>query len=148
MKTTDPRDSLDQKIDELLASQPIKAPTDFSARLLTEIEAMPPRKKPGRIAPLIRFALPMAAALALAFVALSQFHQGSPDSPTQQEVRAGTTSQAEILAATNNDSEALNSYEIQELLMLQEGLSGFAQIESDELNSSDLLDTLDTLYSI
>lgn len=135
MKTTDPRDPLDRKIDQLLARQPVKAPTDFSARLLAEIEAMPPRKKTGSLAPLIRFALPLAAALALAFVALHQFQAGNPEPAGQP-------------TATQHDSAALSSYEIQELLMLQEGLAGFVQIGSDELNSSDLLDTLDSLYSI
>ena len=147
MKTTDPRDPLDQKIDELLASQPVKASTDFSARLLAELEAQPLRKEPGRIAPLIRFVLPLAAALALAFVAWQQLRQSSQQSAAHQTAGAGTTSQADSLATTNNHA-ALNSYEIQELLMLQAGLTSLAQIESDELNSSDLLDTLDTLYSI
>ena len=32
--------------------------------------------------------------------------------------------------------------------MLQEGLSGFAELGDDELNGNDLLNTLDALYSI
>ncbi len=129
MKTNDP---LDQKIDQLLASQPIQASADFTARTLARAEADAPRRKPGTLAPLIRFALPLAAAVTLAF---SIFHAFGPKT-------AATMAQAHETPST------LTSFEIQELLILQEGLSGFAQVESDEINSGELLDTLETLYSI
>jgi len=139
MKTTDPRDPLDQTIDELLTSQPVKAPEDFAARTLDKVDAQPQRKKSGSLAPLIRFALPLAAALALAFIVFDQFSPVSPEAPTG----------ANGLSASNTDpDEDLSSYEVQELLLLQEGLSGFAQTESDKFNSDELLHTLETLYSI
>ena len=144
MKTTDPRDPLDQKIDELLASQPVKAPTNFAARTLAQLDAEPATTEPASkktdgLAPLIRFALPVAAAVALGFFVFTQFNQNNTKTPAEPSGLATTGAQ---------QGEELNSYEIQEILMLQEGLSGFAQVETDELNSDALLDTLDTLYSI
>jgi hypothetical protein len=130
------KDPLDQKIDKLLASQPVKASDDFAARTLTEAEAQTQAEKPGGLAPVIRFALPMAAAIALAFAI---FNQSS---------RNGTEASPQVTANGTGIDEELNSYEVQEIFMLQEGLSGFAQVESDELSSDDLFDTLETLYSI
>lgn len=142
------KDPLDRKIDELLASQPAKAPDDFAARTLAKVEAEPERKKPGTLAPLIRFALPLAAAIALAFIVFNQFAQDKTAAPLQVADNP-TVPQSNGLASTGTDTgEALKSYEIQELLLLQEGLSGFAHVESVGLSSGDLLDTLDTLYSI
>ena len=136
MKTKDPRDPLDQKIDALLASQPVRASADFSERLLERVDQLPRRKGASPVAALLRFALPLAAAVALLFAIFSQL---SPES-----VEPGSSQ----LSQHEPDSAALNDYEIQELLMLQEGLSSFAQIDADGFDSSDLLDTLDTLYSI
>ncbi|MFU8847706.1 MAG: hypothetical protein ACNA77_03170 [Opitutales bacterium] len=140
MKTTDPRDPLDQKIDQLLASQPSKVPTNFAARTLARLEQEREIQGSGRSwAPLIRFALPLAAALALAFVVFSQLQKGASENSLQVTNLANSD--------TGTDQE-LTSYEIQEILLLQEGLSAFAQIETEELNGSDLFDTLETLYSI
>ncbi len=101
---------------------------------------MPEGKKPGPLAPLIRFALPLAAAVALAFVVFHQFNI------SESEALARNNGLATVNPRTDDD---LNSYEIQEILMLQEGLSGFAQIESEALGrGDDLLATLDTLDSI
>lgn len=141
MKTIDPRDRLDQKIDQLFAEQPVTPSSNFVARTLAELDAKPRSKKPSHFAPLIRFALPLAAVLALAFVAFNQFNLVAPETPAP----------ANDLAAMNPalGEQDLSRYEIQELLMLQEGLSGFTQVESEALsNSEDLLITLETLYSI
>ncbi|HKK18806.1 MAG TPA: hypothetical protein VJ952_09015 [Opitutales bacterium] len=137
-----PQDPLDQKIDELLARQPVKASDDFAARTLAEAEAQDPRKQPGGLAPLIRFVLPLAAALALAAILVSQFGKDPASSPAAlvQDSTSATTTAA--------SQAALDAYELQELLLLQEGLSGFAQIETDDLSTGDLLATLDTLHSI
>jgi hypothetical protein len=130
MKLTDP---LDQKIDERLKSLPIQTSDNFAARTLAELDAETKGKKPGKLAPLIRFALPMAAALALAFIAYAQFGRDGAEKPT----------------AATGSHEDLNQYEIQEIFLLQEGLSRFAQIDAGELSQTDeLLDTLETLYSI
>lgn len=146
MKTTDPRDPLDQKIDQLLASQPVKAPTNFSTRILAEIEdeSAPQSKESCILTPILRFALPLAAAVALAFIISSQMRDDRPEAPTQI---AGSQTIDTPSTGITLDTE-LSNYEIQEIMLLQDGLSGFAQIESEELSGSDLLDTLNTLYSI
>ncbi|PXA04804.1 hypothetical protein DDZ13_06460 [Coraliomargarita sinensis] len=130
-------DPLDRKIDDLLASRPAKAPDDFADRTLAKLDARAELKKSGGLASLIRFALPMAAAVALAFILYKQF---TPD---------GTEAPAQVADSPISSDEDLNSYEIQEILLLQEGLAGFARIEAEELSrGDDLLITLETLYSI
>lgn len=139
MKTTDPRDPLDQKIDQLLSRQPVQAPSDFLARTLAAAEAEVHPKPSTRLAPLIRFALPLAAAFALALLILNKQGPEPSESPLAHKG----------LAATDDPgNDALTNHDLQVLLLLQEGLSGFAQAESEELNGSDLLDTLEVLYSI
>jgi hypothetical protein len=131
------KDPLDQKIDQLLASQPVEARPDFAARTLAKAEAQTQQNKPGGLAPLIRFALPLAAAIALAFIIIDQFGSDGPAAPVQ------------ISESSADNNAALTSYEIEELLLLQEGLTGFAQVEVVEFSSGDdLLDTLQTLNSI
>ena len=130
------KDPLDQKIDDLLAGQPVKVPTDFATRTLVRAEADTPREKPDALAPLLRFALPLAAAIALAFILFHAFSSDKAATPAQISDKGSIT------------NEALTSYEVQELLLLQEGLSGFAQIETDEIKTGGSLATLDTLQSI
>lgn len=142
MKTTDPRDPLDQKIDQLLASQPVKAPEDFARRTLAEAEARENAKASRTLAPILSIALPLAAAIVLAFVIYTQLGHDYSDTPVQVTENTSSTS------ANPEDAEELTHYEIQELLFLQEGLSGFAQVEPDGLSGGDLLETLNTLHSI
>lgn len=131
------KDPLDKKIDKLLASQPVKARPDLTARTLAKAETQTQCPKPGGLAPLIRFALPLAAAIALAFIIVAQFGSNKRAAPTR------------ISENSAKSNAALNSYEIEELLLLQEGLTGFAQIEVVEFSrADDLLDTLQTLNSI
>ncbi|MGJ8652480.1 MAG: hypothetical protein ACSHX8_04355 [Opitutaceae bacterium] len=127
MKTTDPRDPLDQKIDALFASRPIKPSADFAQRVLdaakaealTQSEATPKRT----FAPILKFALPIAAAVAFALT-LSQWNQTSiPSTPA-----------ANLTAA-----------EAQEIFLLEEGLDMISTLNSDNFNSADLLSTLDAL---
>ena len=140
MKTTDPHDPLDQKIDELLSRQPVEPSADFAERTRAEAENQAPVKESGALAPILRFALPLAAAVALAFVIFNPFRPGTPEAPASPNGLAATD--------PSLDEQELNSYEVQEILLLQEGLSGFAQVESDDLNGGELLNTLETLYSI
>ena len=70
MKTTDPRDPLDQQIDRLLKTRPLEPSKDFTSRVLQACEADEPKprtesaecREPGK---LLRFALPLAAAIAI-----------------------------------------------------------------------------------
>ena len=109
MKTTDPRDPLDQQIDSLLASRPVKPSDDFTSRILAAAEAeRAPQAETADAAPeqneprgtLLRFALPiatLAAALAIALVILlskepastTEFaHNKTPVTPTDAALSA------------------------------------------------------------
>lgn len=145
MKTTDPRDPLDQKIDALLTSQPVQAPGDFVARTIAASEAEKALQQPGPgpLAPIIPLALPAVAAIALAFLLINQFTITAPE-------QAADFAGQETLPSTSSakGAEALSHTEIDELLILQEGLSGFADLDGDSLKSDRLLNTLEALYSI
>ncbi|MEO0510923.1 MAG: hypothetical protein AAF065_13810 [Verrucomicrobiota bacterium] len=198
MKTTDPRDPLDRKIDELLASQPVKASSDFVARTLAaaeEVQTDTPQQKSSGLAPLIRFALPAAAAVALAFILISQFTNTAQQAPSElaqtdpvttpedlttepaqateptliestpiepvQDVAlvqvevpsmikyvASEEAQPTMAASSILTEDELSDTEIQELLLLQEGLSGFADLDTEDLSNDSLLESLDIIYSI
>jgi hypothetical protein len=123
MKTTDSRDPLDRKIDALLASRPLQPGADFSARVLAAVDTPPAQAKPGPIAKLLHFALPLAAVAAFAFTF------------------------AHLLRTQSGTSQApsLTAADMQEIFLLQEGLSAFTQLQYDNLNGDDLLSTLDAL---
>ncbi len=126
MKTTDPRDPLDQKIDALFASRPIKPSPDFAARVLAAAEATeaaPATPRHSIMAPVLRFALPIAAVFALALT-LAQFNfHTTPATP-----------------ATN-----LTAAEAQEIFLLEEGLSGLSTLTAEGVHTNDLLTTLEAL---
>jgi hypothetical protein len=128
MKPNPHSDPLDQKIDALLASRPLKPSNDFAARVLAAAEAemaVPtPKNKLGN---LIKFTLPLAAAIALTF-SLLQFN------PATQPTTAP------------EDTSTLSSTEAQEIFLLEESLSSIAIISTSDLSSHNLLNTLDALY--
>lgn len=134
MKTTDPRDSLDRKIDALLSEQPLRAPEDFGARALEAAEAPQRQVRRRRAERLIRFALPAAAAMALAL-----FFTTPSREPTDQLAQHPQDSQISQIEAP------LENIALEELFRLQEGLAGLATIPQDTLDSEELLQTLDTL---
>jgi hypothetical protein len=125
MKTTDSRDPLDRQIDTLLAARPLQPSSDFSARVLAATDALTAKQqKPRPLAQLLRFALPLAAVVAVAF-ALAQQFSANPDIASEP---------------------TLTTSDIQEIFLLEDGLSALAQIENDDLASDDLLITLEALY--
>ncbi|NBB80345.1 MAG: hypothetical protein GVY36_13035 [Verrucomicrobia bacterium] len=119
------KDPLDQKIDELLASRPLRADVDFRARVLqavAEEEAPRPRRTgPGT---LLKFALPLAAAIAVVTILLNQSSE-----PT-----------------THSGAASLSTVEAEEILRLESGLQGLARLESSEVAADGLLDTFEILY--
>jgi hypothetical protein len=126
MKTTDPRDPLDHKIDALLASRPLKADRDFTARVLAATEAAEAQTTTAHFSSkLLRFALPLAAVFALAF-SLIQFTSPKPTKPTEPT--------------------ALSAADMQEIFLLEEGLTSLALLQDDSLGNGDLLTTLEALY--
>ena len=127
MKTTDPRDPLDQQIDALLTNKPVQPEADFTARVLAALDAelktsVPSPSRKG-LATLLKFALPIAAAAALALT-LVQFNTASTP----------TTPSAHLTAA-----------EAQEIFLLEDGLHGLAELTSENFKGQDFLATLDAL---
>lgn len=130
MKTTDPRDPLDQQIDALLSSRPIKEAPDFLERVLAATEASD-APAPLSVASsqstlrtrCLRIGLGLAAALAIAFIGM------------QLTPRAQHTTQ----------SAGLSTSEAQEILLLEEGLSRLPEFE-DSTDSYQLLATFDAIF--
>ena len=127
MKTTDPRDSLDQQIDELLAGRPLVPGTDFVARTVAAADNIEESRRKSLIQPILRFALPLSAAAALVLLLWAPSTETAPES-----------------AAMLPFDPTLD----QDIFLLEDGLTGLAgQIEeSATLDGNTLLQTLDALY--
>ena len=124
MKTTDSRDSLDRTIDDLLASCPVQPSDNFAARVLAAADELPAEKCCSSPAgQLLRFALPIAALIAVAFT-LVRFTLTKP------------TAVADL---------TLSAADAQEIFLLEEGLVGLTQLNDDSLSAAHLLSTLDAL---
>ena len=129
MKTNHNSDPLDQQIDTLLASRPVKPSEDFADRVLaaaeTAIAEDSARKAKRPIGTLIKFALPLAAAIAVMFNFLPALT---------------------VAPAASAESAVLSTAEVQEIFLLEESLASLADISATEFGSTDLLSTLDALY--
>jgi hypothetical protein len=133
MKINHNSDQLDQQIDTLLASLPVKPSEDFTARVLAAAEnavAEDSSEKAKRpLGTLIKFALPLAAAIAVTIsLSLWPVHTDSV-APAQSTERA-------ILSTT----------EVQEIFLLEDSLASLANVSATEVVSIDLLSILDALY--
>ena len=132
MKTNHNSDPLDQQIDTLLASRPLKPSDDFAARVLaataeTAVSEDSLGKRKRSLALLIKFALPLAAAIAVTISLL----------PVNTDSFAPTGS---------TERTTLSTAEVQEIFLLEESLSSFANVSATEVGSVDLLSILDALY--
>ncbi len=131
MKTNLNRDPLDQQIDKLLASRPIKPSNDFAARVLAATETAVAEdfsdKKNRQLGLLIKFALPLAAAIAMT-ISLLPVHTDS------------------IAPIGSTESATLSTAEMQEIFLLEESLASLASVSATEVGSFDLLSILDALY--
>jgi hypothetical protein len=131
MKTTDPRDPLDQKIDALLASRPIEPSADFLDRVLAATDELDQNAASSRTGTsshttrFLRWGFGIAAAIALAFVGM--------------QMRPST------VPVISQPSQSLSSNDAQEILMLEEGLSNLPEIESNA-GSLQLLATFDAIF--
>jgi hypothetical protein len=131
MKTNHNSDPLDQQIDTLLESRPIKPSEDFATRVLAAAEnavaedSTSKAKRP--LSMLIKFALPLAAAIAVT-ISLWPVHTDS------------------VATAESIESTTLSTAEVQEIFLLEESLASLADISANEFGSTDLLSTLDALY--
>lgn len=121
MNTTNSPDPLDRRIDKLLADQPLKPSTDFTHRVLAATHELAAEKStPPTVSFWLRLALPIAALLTAAFVATQLISNNSVES----------------------DSSTLSTIELQEIFILEEGLTGLTSLQEGDLNDADLLDTL------
>ena len=131
MKANHNHDPLDQPIDNLLASHPVKPSDDFAARVLaatkTEVTEDSSRKTKHPLGMLIKFALPFAAAIAVTISLLLAI--SDPVAPT------GST-----------EGTTLSVAEVQEIFLLEESLASLASVSTTEVSSADLLSILDALY--
>ena len=131
MKTNHSSDSLDQQIDTLLASRPIKPSDDFSARVLAATETAVAEdfsdKTKRQLGLLIKFALPLAAVIAVT-ISLLPVHTDS------------------IAPIGSTESATLSTAEMQEIFLLEESLASLANVSATEVGSFDLLSILDALY--
>ena len=131
MKTNHNSDPLDQQIDTLLASRPVKPSDDFAARVLAAAETALAEDSSGKrkrpLGMLIKFALPFAAAIAVTISLL----------PVNTDSVAPTGS---------TESDTLSTAEVQEIFLLEESLASLTDISATEFGSTDLLSTLDALY--
>ena len=132
MKTNHNSDPLDQQIDTLLASRPVKPSDDFAARVLAAAaetalaeDSSGKRKRPLTL--LIKFALPLAAAIAVTISLL----------PVNTDSVAPTGS---------TESDTLSTAEVQEIFLLEESLASLAHVSAAEVGNVDLLSILDALY--
>ena len=131
MKTNHNSDPLDQQIDTLLASRPVKPSDDFAARVLAAAETAVSEDSSGKgkrpLGMLIKFALPFAAAIAVTISLLP----------------INTDSDAPI---RSTESATLSTAEVQEIFLLEESLASLAHVSAAEVGSVDLLSILDALY--
>lgn len=124
MNPTD--DPLDQKIDDLLHSRPLRADAAFKARILEATAREPlPARRPARLMAYLKFALPMAAAIAVAALFLNQ----TTDDP-------GLAQQPAVPSVI----------EAEEIFLLEAGLEGLASLDTGDVPTSDLLHTFEILY--
>ena len=131
MKTNHNSDPLDQQIDTLLASRPVKPSDDFAARVLAAAETALAEDSSGKrkrpLGMLIKFALPFAAAIAVTISLL----------PVNTDSVAPTGS---------TESDTLSTAEVQEIFLLEESLASLSHVSAAEVGNVDLLSILDALY--
>ena len=131
MKTNHNSDPLDQQIDTLLATRPVKPSDDFAARVLAAAETAVSEDSSGKgkrpLGMLIKFALPLAAAIAVTISLL----------PVNTDSVAPTGS---------TESDTLSTAEVQEIFLLEESLASLAHVSAAEVGNVDLLSILDALY--
>ena len=129
MKTNHKSEPLDQQIDTLLASRPVKPSDGFAARVLTAAETSVAEdssgKTKGPLGLLIKVALPRAAAIAVT-ISLSLRPSVAPTGSTE--------------------SATISIDEVQEIFLLEESLARLANIGVTEVGNFDLLSILDALY--
>lgn len=125
MKTTDPRDPLDRRIDALLASRPLPKSDAFTQRVLqATVHSHSPQQAPAlrRRTQLLRYALPLAAALALSASFL-------------------------LLKPADPAGAALSVADVQEILLFEAALGELSQLNTAlPLDAQELAQALEHFY--
>lgn len=141
MKTTDPRDQLDRKIDELLQAKPITPSQDFAQKVLAAAQEPAPvtTNAPSKHKTKLRILWPIAAAIAITLFTTFwlQLPTNSPDTNGIAQTSPTPTTPPDI------DNTELNSSDLQEIFLLEEILLSLDN--TAELDLNNLQDTLDTL---
>lgn len=119
------KDPLDHKIDALLKSHPLRPSQGFTTRVLEANEHSVATPSRSLTSTLTIAALPIAAAIALAFNLLQPDQGASPNEPEEL---------------------SLSIAEVEEIFFLEESLRELGTTESPSFAGQDLLATLDALY--
>lgn len=119
------KDPLDHKIDALLKSHPLHPSQGFTTRVLEANERNVARSTRSLTSRLTIAALPIAAAIALAFNLLQPDQGANPNEPEEL---------------------SLSIAEVEEIFFLEESLRELGTTESPSFAGQDLLATLDALY--
>lgn len=119
------KDPLDHKIDALLKSHPLRPSQGFTTRVLEANEHSVATPSRSLTSTLTIAALPIAAAIALAFNLLQSDQSANPNEPEQL---------------------SLSIAEVEEIFFLEESLRELGIIEIPSFAGQDLLATLDALY--
>ena len=119
------KDSIDHKIDALLESHPLRTNEEFTARILEAAEQNLAVETKSPIKTIVLTALPIAAAIVLAFNLLLPNLGDKLETPELQ---------------------SLSIAETEEIFFLEESLRALLIIQEPSLAGQDLLATLDTLY--
>lgn len=123
MNTPKTPDPLDNKINDLLVSQPLEPGPEFIDRVLTATEQLAfEENTPRTLYRWVRLTLPLAAMFVAAFALL----QVLPNKPSE----------------ANRDVPEISIIELQEIFMLEEGLSDLADLQNGDLDDINLLDAL------
>lgn len=123
MNSNNQQDPLDQKIDALLTSRPLQASDDFTARVMAATETDTAQRT--TIRKILPFALPIAAAIAVALTTWTQL-QGTSE--------------------TAVEGAALTIVEAEEIFLLEESLASLVSADESSLGTGSLLATFDALY--
>ena len=119
------KDPLDHKIDALLKSHPLRPRQEFTTRVLEANEHSVATPRRSLTSTLIIAALPIAAAIALAFNLLQSDQGANPNEPEEL---------------------SLSVAEVEEIFFLEDCLETLGNTVDLSFAGQDLLATLDALY--
>ncbi|WP_269525487.1 hypothetical protein [Coraliomargarita parva] len=134
MNTPNRPDPLDQKINSLLSSKPLRPSEGFADRVLAAADGCTQVRRTRSLRAWIwGTTAPLAAAIALGFSFLI-FKQPAP-----------ITSPGPATVQTETDATVYTPT-LEEAFLLDEGLQGLSEIDTEQISANGLLATFDALY--